>query len=302
MALTVLLPVSAAWAHADPQPHAPPHLATAYSLDGILLVPLVAAVSLYAGGLARLWRGRIGAGVPVAQAVAFVAGVLVLVLALVWPLDAFGTWSLAAHMTQHMLLLALAPPLLLLGHPGAVWLAALPVSMARRLARPWREGPGAGAWKWLLLPTVAMGLQAVVMWSWHLPAAMAAALRHDVVHYAMHASFLIAGVLFWAALLRSLRDPARGAGSAAIAIVGTMMQMGLLSALLTFASEPLYQHYIEHVPHVGLAPLEDQQLAGLIMWVPAALPYVIGGLLLMASWLRRAERHDVRATRSAFPK
>jgi len=75
-----------------------------------------------------------------------------------------------------------------------------------------------------------------------------------------------------------------------VAVVGTMVQMGLLGALLTFAAVPRYPFYYERVTQLGLTPLEDQQLAGLVMWVPGAVPYLLGGLALMAVWLRRLER------------
>jgi putative membrane protein len=253
---------------------------------------LLIALLLYALGLRALWRRGIGHGVTAARAASFLAGWWVLALAMIWPLDALGDWLLSAHMAQHMLLMALAPPLLLLGHPGPVWLAILPAHWARRVMRPLRGPAGRRGWRRLASPTFAMFLQTVVMWSWHLPAAMALALHSEPVHYLMHASFLLAGLLFWTALLRSLREPLYGAGAGAIAIVGTMIQMGLLGALMTFAPEPRFAHYLGRAPELGLTALEDQQLAGLIMWVPSALPYVIGGLALAAAWLRRAERHQ----------
>jgi putative membrane protein len=146
--------------------------------------------------------------------------------------------------------------------------------------------------------TTATLLQAGVMWGWHVPAAMQLALTNELVHYAMHASFLAAGLLFWLALLRSLRGPGAGFGAGAIALVGTMMHMGLLSALLTFSQLPRYPWYFDRAAALGLTPLEDQQLAGLIMWVPGGLPYLIGVLALMAAWLRRSERYDRGSPRS----
>lgn len=246
---------------------------------------------MYGLGLRRLWRSGAGHGVTSWQAAAFFAGWAVLTLSLVWPLDAFAEWSLAAHMAQHMLLMAAAPPLLLAGLAGPTCLAALPAGAARRVMRPLRRLMTASAARFLMLPAVAMAVQAAVMWGWHLPAAMDAAAHSDLVHDAMHLSFLLVGLLFWAALLRSLRQDA-GPGGAIIAIVGTMMQMGFLGALLTFADRARYPYYFDRVPHLDLTPLEDQQLAGLIMWVPAALPYLVGGLMLAGTWLNRAERRQ----------
>lgn len=246
---------------------------------------------MYVLGLRQLWRTRIGSGVKPAHAAAFFAGWLVLCLSLVWPLDALAEWSLAAHMAQHMLLMAAAPPLLLLGLPGATWLAALPSSFTHALLRPFRRALST-VWRTLTAPLIAMLLQAAVMWGWHLPAAMEAALRSDTLHIVMHLSFLVAGLLFWTGVMRSVREAPAGAGTGLVAMIGTMMQMGLLGALMTFASEARYAYYIERAPHLGLTALSDQQLAGLIMWVPAALPYLIGGVALAATWLMRSERRQ----------
>ncbi|WP_330970830.1 cytochrome c oxidase assembly protein, partial [Lysobacter sp. A3-1-A15] len=118
------------------------------------------------------------------------AGVLALFLAAVWPLDAYGEWSLAAHMGQHMLLLALVPPLLLAGRPMAVIAHALPRRWARPLHR-WIERLHAPIVAGLALAT---GVHVAVMGLWHLPAATAAALADDGVHWIMHGSFLLAGL------------------------------------------------------------------------------------------------------------
>jgi putative membrane protein len=292
-----LLPLPLA-AH-TPDGDQPPTLANAWSLEplGLPALLLVLMLGAYLIGLRRLWRNGVGRGVSLAQALGFIGGWLLLGLALLWPLDAFGNWSLAAHMAQHMLLVGFVPPLLLLGLPLAVWMAALPSHRARTLAGPWRQPAPRRAWRVLAAPVLATALQAAVMWAWHLPAAMAAALRNDAIHYAMHASFLLAGVLFWAALLRSLREPRLGALAAMLAIVGTMIQMGLLGALLTFAETPRYAHYVERAPQLGLEPLADQQLAGLIMWVPSALPYLVGGVIVVAAWLARSEHHTASGER-----
>lgn len=273
-----------------PDASEPPGLGHAFSLDPWLTPLWAASLLLYLLGLRQLWRSGFGRGVGTGQVAAFLGGWLALGVAMVWPLDALGAWSLAAHMAQHMVLMALAPPLLLAGLPGAVWLAALPSGAARRLGAPLRTPRGRSVWRLLTGATLVTLLQAAVMWGWHLPAAMELALRNEWVHYAMHLCFLGAGLLFWAALLRSLREPAVGAGSAVAAIVATMAHMGLVSALLVFAPRPLYPWYLERAPLLGFSALEDQQLAGLIMWVPSALPYLVGGVVLVAAWLARSER------------
>lgn len=283
-------------AHA-PDADAPPDLAHAWSLEPWLGLPLLLALVLYGLGVARLWRAGAGRGVGGWQVLSFGCGWAVLFLAMVWPLDALGAWSLAAHMAQHMLLLAFAPPLLLAGLAGPVWLAALPAGWARPVMRPLRSPAGQRTWAVLTGLTFATLLQAGVMWGWHLPAAMDHALAHEPTHYAMHLSFLLAGLLFWTGVLRSLREPRHGAGAGLLALLATMVHMGLLSALMTFAETPRFGWYLERAPMLGLDPLQDQQLAGLIMWVPAALPYVIGAIVLVAAWLSRSEARSRRGTR-----
>ncbi|MBW3549300.1 MAG: cytochrome c oxidase assembly protein [Proteobacteria bacterium] len=280
---------SAALAHG---PEEAPTLATAWSLSPWFLVPALALLALYLLGLGRLWRrAGPGRGVSPVEATAFAAGVLALFLAAVWPLDAYGEWSLAAHMGQHMLLLAFAPPLLLAGRPMAGIAHALPRAWSGPLHRA-VAGVHARAVAGLAPATAA---QAAVMGLWHLPAATAAALADDGVHWLMHGSFLLAGLWFWAALWHRVREPSAGVGPALVAIVVVMMQMGFVGALLTFSRRALYPVYAERAPVLGLEVLADQQLAGLIMWVPAALPYLIGGLWLMRQGLQRAERRQAGA-------
>lgn len=281
----VLLSPVAASAHAPAGDAA----ASAWSLSPWLLVPGMVALALYLAGLLRLWRrAGIGRGVEVRQVVAFAAGVGVLFLALVWPLDALGAWSLAAHMGQHMLLLALAPPLLLLGRPLAVLAQALPGAWPGRMHRA-----GAPAWRHLRLRlAVATAVHCAVMLAWHLPSATAAALGHEGLHWAMHGSFLLAGLWYWSVLLQGIREREAGVGPGLVSIVAVMMAMGLLGALLVFAPRPLYPVYVERAPMLGLDALADQQLAGLVMWIPSALPYLAGGLWLATLGLRWLDRES----------
>lgn len=285
-------------AHALAHDSGAPMLATAWSPSPWLLLPLACTVALYLAGLLRLWRrAGIGRGVTRTEAGAFSAGIVALCLAMLWPLDALGEWSLAAHMAQHMLLLALVPPLLLAGRPAPVMAHALPRAWPQRLQAiampPWLRLVGAlGA---------ATVLHSAVLWVWHLPAATAAALAGDAVHWAMHASFLLAGLWFWAAVWRRLRDPDTGAGGGALALLAVMMQMGLLGGLLTFAPRPLYADYVLRAPAIGLDAMADQQLAGLLMWVPGGLPYLVGALWLLHRGLARLERRAPAAPRNDAP-
>lgn len=259
-----------------------PTLGTAWSLAAVPALLLLAG--LYGAGLVRLWRGgRAGRGVSRAEASLFGAGLLVLGLALVWPVDAYGAWLLSAHMGQHMLLLALAPPLLLAGRPYATLASALPGAWARALHR-------------LLAPllcalrnTLALATTAnvAVMWGWHTPAALALVMRSEPAHWLMHGSFLLAGLWFWALLWQRIRDGATGALAGAVAAVVVMMQMGFIGALLVFSPRILHPVYADRAAELGMSAFDDQQLAGLLMWVPSCLPYLVGLAWLLARGLRR---------------
>lgn len=256
-----------------------PTLSDAWSLSPWVLVPLALLLLVYLGGVARLWRrAGAGRGITPSSTLAFAGGFVLLLLASVWPLDVFGAWLLSAHMAQHMLLLALVPPLLLAGRPQAALAHALPA-----LAR--FTGPAVQRTT-RSLPAATL-LHCAVMWLWHAPAALALALRDDAVHGLMHASFLVAGFWFWSAVWQRLREPDTGAGAGVVALLVVMMQMGLLGGLLTFAPQPRYAHYLETAPALGWSALADQQLAGLLMWVPSGLPYLAGAIALMVLALRR---------------
>lgn len=285
IAAAALLWPPAVFAH-DGHAH-PPTLAQAWTLSPMVLVPFVLLAVLYAFGLSRLWRqAGIGRGVTPAGVAGFWSGMLSLALAAIWPLDAYGAWSLAAHMAQHMLLLALVPPLLLAGKPFAVAAYALPRRWSSALHAA-LHAPLTRISAWLVPAAVA---HSAVMWAWHLPGALEAVLASAPLHHLMHLSFLLAGMWFWAAAWRRLRDPGSGAGAGVVALLAVMMQMGFLGALLAFSQRALYPVYAVRAPGVGLAPLADQQLAGILMWVPSCIPYLAGGLWLLWQGLRRIER------------
>jgi putative membrane protein len=246
-----------------------------------VIVPLLLLVGLYVAGVARIWRrAGIGHGLSIARASAFLAGVLALVSALVWPLDALGTWSLSAHIGQHMMLMAFAAPLLVMGHPGPVIAHAVPRNWARAFGRT--VAKCAPAMRNITLATL---LHSVVLWIWHLPRLTAAAVENDALHWLMHGTFLASGILFWSAIASRHRDVTAGAGAALLALVALMMQMGLLGALLCFAPRPLYPVYVERAPVLDLDPLIDQQLAGLVMWVPTCLPYLVAAAAIVVTRL-----------------
>jgi putative membrane protein len=267
-------------------PAAPHDLLGAWSFEYGVVLPLALAGWLYIRGTRALWRSASpGRGVRTREVTAFGLGWLTLVIALVSPVHRLGEALFSAHMVQHELLMALAAPLLVLGRPLVPWVWALPPTWRRRVGRLTSAAPFRKGWDGLTLPGVAWTLHAVAIWSWHLPALFQATLRSETVHALQHASFLGTGLLFWWTVLER-RHGRLGWPGAVIALFTTAVHTGLLGALLTFSNRLWYPLYAPATAAWGLTPLEDQQLAGLIMWIPGGMAYLIAALALLASWLK----------------
>jgi putative membrane protein len=225
------------------------------------------------------------------EAWAFAGGWLALVLALVSPLDALGGALFSAHMTQHEVLMLLAAPLLVLGRPLAPWLLALPQGVRSRLVDVGKQAGAQRAWRWFVNPLAAWLIHAAVLWAWHAPVLFQATLEHEGVHAAQHLSFLVSALLFYEALAYG-RSGRLAYGAGVVYLFTTAVHTSVLGALLTFSQELWYPAYQTTTAAWGLTPIEDQQLGGLIMWVPAGVLYVLASLALLGGWLREAERRS----------
>jgi cytochrome c oxidase assembly factor CtaG len=263
------------------------------------LANLALAGWLYFLGTRRLWAAAApGRGVRRWQAACFWGGWAALALALVSPLHAMGGALFSAHMVQHEVLMVVAAPLLVLGRPLVPFLWALPVSWRREAGEIGRAGWFRAGWRALSNPLAAWAIHGAALWAWHAPALYEAALRSERVHALQHLAFFLSALLFWWALFHGRRG-ALGYGAAVLYLFATSVHTGVLGALITFAGVVLYPAYTATAPAWGLTPLEDQQLGGLIMWVPAGLAYVAAGLALFAGWLRESERRVLRREGSA---
>jgi cytochrome c oxidase assembly factor CtaG len=196
-------------------------------------------------------------------------------------------------MTQHEVLMLVAAPLLVLGRPLVVFLWALPLKWSRRIGNLAKISSINRSWKILTIPLVAWVVHAIALWTWHIPLLFEAVQRNEAIHTTQHLSFLISALLFWWALIHGPQG-AMGYGAAVLYLFTTSIHSGALGALLTIAGSVWYPSYTDLTASWGLTPLEDQQLGGLIMWIPAGLVYLIAGLALFAGWLREA---DLRAER-----
>jgi putative membrane protein len=146
-------------------------------------------------------------------------------------------------------------------------------------------------WTALTAPATVWLLHALALWIWHLPSLFDAALEHEGIHAVQHLTFYLTAALFWWSLLQG-RYGRAGYGAAVIYLFATGLHSGVLGALLTFSSDSWYPAYAAASLTWGLTPLEDQQLAGLVMWVPAGLIFVAGGLAFFAAWLRESGRRS----------
>lgn len=263
------------------------------------LLAAVAGAALYAAGLWRIRRlpGGGRSAVPVPAAVACGLGWLALAAALGPPLAPLADLLFAVHMGQHELLMLVAPPLMVLGRPLQVVLRALPRRLRGAVARAVRARVVAPAWRLVTAPAAVLLLQTAVLWLWHLPGAFEAALRHDGLHALQHVSFFTAAALFWWALVHG-RFGRLGYGVGVVAVFLTALQSGALGALVAVADAPLYPTHALHAAALGEDPLADQQLAGLLMWVPAGVALLVGGLALFAAALGQAARR-AEASRTA---
>jgi cytochrome c oxidase assembly factor CtaG len=264
----------------------PRDLWSAWSLEPVVVICLALSAWLYLHGVRSLWRSAgPGHGIRRWEAAAFAGGWITLLLALVSPLHRLGGVLFSAHMAQHELLMAAAAPLLVLGRPLVPFVWALPMSWRRTVGDWAAVAPVRGTWDLVTLPLVAWTLHGVAIWLWHAPALFEATLRSDLVHTLQHMTFLGTGLLFWWALLRG-RGGGIGRPAAVLYLFTTSVHTTVLGALLTFSSRAWYPLYAPAAAAWGLTPVEDQQLAGLIMWVPANLSYLIAALAIASAWLR----------------
>jgi putative membrane protein len=263
-------------------------LLRAWSFEPGIVIPILLSAILYARGALRL-RKASPASTRKIDISCFAAGWLALVIALVSPIHPWGSVLFSVHMTQHEILMLIAAPLLVLSRPIVPFLWALPKPAAISLATWSRTPVWFHTWRAISNPFVAWTVHAIVLWSWHIPAFFQATLESQSVHALQHTSFLFSALLFWWAVIHGRRR-ALGFGLAVLYIFTTALHSGLLGALITFANRVWYPVYIDRTTAWGLTPLEDQQIGGLIMWVPAGLVYIAAGLALFAGWLREAEK------------
>jgi putative membrane protein len=252
------------------------------------------AAALYLRGV-RAVRRRAGVRlVPPWRTGSFALALVVLLIALVSPLDALAGSLFSAHMVQHLLLVMAAAPLLVLADPMTAMLWALTPRARRGVGAWWRRRRGLrAAWRLVSSPGGAWVLHVVALWIWHVPSLYDGAVANGAVHVLEHATFLATALLFWWVPFRA-HGRRIGAGTALLYLFGAVLQGTFLGALLALARHPLYTAHFGTTRAWGLTPLEDQQLAGLLMWVPAGFVYLAALVPLALRVLREPRRQGVR--------
>jgi putative membrane protein len=287
-----MIAAPAAWAHTS-SANATMSWYAMWNTDPLVLASLVIAVALYCLGMRRLaTKSRHGLRARRLQSMSFALGIVLAAAALLSPIDALSAELFSVHMVQHELLMLAVAPLIVIGRPTPVFLWAVTPDARRLISRIFVGDTLRGIWRTLRRPSVAWALHAVILWAWHFPSLFQASLVYPAVHALQHASFLGSALLFWSSLMAG-RAPLH-AGAAVLYLLATAIHTGVLGALLTFSSMAWYPGYEASAPHWGLSALEDQQLGGLIMWIPAGLVFVAAGLAMAAAtlgmaWPSRAE-------------
>ena len=266
----------------------PETLWQAWNLAPPVVLGIVLAASTYGLGVVALRRSGHGPGPR--RVLYFYAGLVVVTVSLVSPLDALSTTLFSAHMVQHLMLILIAAPLLVLGAPVLPVMMVLPRTV-RRISRTIERAPVVDAVSRAVMnPVVVLALHSIALWAWHLPSPYQAALGDDVLHGGEHVTFVATAMLFWALVIGSRGRRRLGHGPAILLTFVTALQSAALGVVLTFASTVLYPVHASRTQAWGLTALEDQQLAGAIMWIPAGVIYLGVMCALLAGWIKAMER------------
>src|SRR5215208_1999584 len=274
----------------------------AWNFEPSILIPIALITLIYLWGMRNVWqRAGTGHGINRRRYGSFLGVLLAFLVAFVSPLDALSDVLFSAHMVQHMILILVATPLLVMSDFPLAFLWALPrpwaqslgyrLNRSQTLLRIWRVSSG---------PVFAWLLFTIVFWVWHASTLYEAALEDEAVHILEHLGFLITAMLFWWVLLRPTGQKHVRYGMAIPYLFGTLLQSGILGALMTFTDQPWYPSYAALVLAWGLTPLQDQQLAGLIMWIPGGAVFTLLTIGYFAVWLRALEERSIQMQRDSL--
>ncbi len=272
----------------------------AWDPDLYTLIPLAVLVGLY---LLGRWRLERRAKYPAGRGLGdlfYLGGALALFAALASPIDVYAGDLFFMHMVQHLLLVMVAAPLLMLANPLSRALWAFPQGVRRRLGGALhRSGPLRWVLRWVTAPVAAWLVFAITLWVWHTPAPYDAALGSEALHAFEHLTMFGAAVIFWwpvigpAPMRSHLPHPLRF-----LYLFLALFQNIILGAILTFADGPVYSHYQGVPAHWGIGSDSDQQLGGVLMWIPGTMMYFTALAVLFFAWLDQEDRRASQRRRA----
>lgn len=264
--------------------------------EPLLIIAVYVAVSVYVIGLRRLHREAPKYHFPKWRIISYFGGVLAFCIALLSPLAAYSEELFAMHMVQHLLLLIVAPPLILLGTPLIPALWTLPTEYRKRFAKLLRPGQPLGRMANILAyPMLAVAAYVICVAVWHVPNFYDAAQGRTFMHDLEHVMFYGTALLYWWPIVAPIGSNRRlKFGMAIPYLLPPFLEGMLIGALITFSDTPIYQTYqeLDVNPIWGMGTLDDQQLGGLIMWVPGGMFFLIPLIGTLALLLRENERKN----------
>jgi len=306
--LLLLAPATVAAHGAAPAPLDAATAVTAWSLEVHVWLPIALLALAYRAGVRSVARAHPDNPVPRRRVLAWYGGLLALFVALQSPIATYDTTLFSVHMVQHLLLMMVAAPLLVLGAPITLLLRVVSPAARKRVVLPVLHSRAA---RLISFPVLAWVVFAGVMYGSHFSPLFDAALENVFVHLAEHALFLGAGLLFWWPIIGSDPSPWRMPHAARVLYVFLGMPWSSFLALAIFSAPGvLYPHYATLQRDWGPSPLADQQLAGGIMWVGGDGLFLVAVVVMVAAWMRaeeaegrradaRLDREDVRRVRLA---
>ena len=298
----VLVAAPVALAHGGVVPEAPTvgSLVLGWSFDPMAWLPAIVGLLLWRAGVGRANRAHPGHPVERRRTASWVAGVAVILVALDSGIARYDTTLFSVHMVQHMLLTMVAPPLLLTAGPITLLLQASSAQTRRRWILPFLH---ARVIRFLAFPVVAWILFAAVMWGTHFSPLFDASLENPWVHVLEHGLYLVTASLFWWPVTGPDPSPWRMPSAVRPMYVGLQMpQNTFLAVAIYSATAPMYAHYVTTIRSWGPTPLEDQQLAGGIMWLGGDVAFLLSVILLVAAWMRAEERRTPSEDRRLEPE
>ena len=250
------------------------------------IATLLIIAAVYARGLVRLHR-QMPERFPMRRLGFFLGGITTLFIAIASPLEELDDLLLQVHMIQHLLLMIVAPALLLAGAPLIPLVRGLPVIVAKSVVGPISRSQSLRAiFNWLTEPLVCWFAFAVATWGWHTPAAFQLALRSPLAHAFEHACFFCTALMFWWPVIQPWPSVARWPRWTMVPyLLFADLQNTALAAILTFLGRLLYPMYAAAPRVAGISPLDDQIIAGVIMWVPASFFYLVPGAVILMRYL-----------------